>query len=525
MSPRTAVVAMMATTTLWACGSPPLPPPVGDEDCSNKKDDNGDGKTDCADPKCFTAAVCGFRAEVCNNGLDDNDDGKTDCADPMCEAQLCGLGCTCVAGGKAESDCGDATDNDGDGFKDCSDPDCAGTSRCRDAGTGGGGGGAGVGGGGTGVGGGGAGGGGGGAGVGGGGAGVGGGGAGVGGGGAGVGGGGAGVGGGGAGVGGGGGGAGVGGGGGGAGVGGGGAGVGGGGAGVGGGGGVPPNNGLQGLYFNGPSVYVTNSVFRIDPTIDFDWATGAPVAGININDFSVSWTGKVEALYSETYTFHAYVDDGVRLWVGGKLIIDAWVDGGAREVSGTIALTAGTKAELRLEYYDKTNEAVMRLSWSSPSQAKQVIPNARLFQPTVTSAGFWGDYFDNYFAPPSYIGHRVDGPVDFLWTNGPGIPSFPYTTEYGVRWTGYVIAPATGVYTFHTLSDDGVRLYVGGLKLIDNWTSHAPIEDSGAVTLTAGGRYLVRLDYFQNTSGAQIKLMWTLPAGVKTTIPAAELFR
>ena len=465
MSPRTAVVAMMATTTLWACGSPPLPPPVGDEDCSNKKDDNGDGKTDCADPKCFTAAVCGFRAEVCNNGLDDNDDGKTDCADPMCEAQLCGLGCTCVAGGKAESDCGDATDNDGDGFKDCSDPDCAGTSRCRDAGTGGGGGGAGVGGGGTGVGGGGAG------------------------------------------------------------VGGGGAGVGGGGAGVGGGGGVPPNNGLQGLYFNGPSVYVTNSVFRIDPTIDFDWATGAPVAGININDFSVSWTGKVEALYSETYTFHAYVDDGVRLWVGGKLIIDAWVDGGAREVSGTIALTAGTKAELRLEYYDKTNEAVMRLSWSSPSQAKQVIPNARLFQPTVTSAGFWGDYFDNYFAPPSYIGHRVDGPVDFLWTNGPGIPSFPYTTEYGVRWTGYVIAPATGVYTFHTLSDDGVRLYVGGLKLIDNWTSHAPIEDSGAVTLTAGGRYLVRLDYFQNTSGAQIKLMWTLPAGVKTTIPAAELFR
>ena len=141
------------------------------------------------------------------------------------------------------------------------------------------------------------------------------------------------------------------------------------------------------------------------------------------------------------------------------------------------------------------------------------------------SGGLWGDYFDNFFSPPSYVGYRIDGPIDFVWTNGPAIPNFPYTTEYLTRWTGYILAPATGTYGFHTVSDDGVRLYVGSVLVVDNWTNHSAVENTGNVTLTAGGRYLVRLDYYQNTGGAEIKLSWTVPGGTKTTIPAAQLYR
>ena len=49
--------------------------------------------------------------------------------------------------------------------------------------------------------------------------------------------------------------------------------------------------------------------------------------------------------------------------------------------------------------------------------------------------------------------------------------------NFSVRWSGQVLAPVTGTYTFTTTSDDGVRLYVNGQLLIDNWTDHAVVAE------------------------------------------------
>jgi hypothetical protein len=87
----------------------------------------------------------------------------------------------------------------------------------------------------------------------------------------------------------------------------------------------------------------------------------------------------VQPVYTETYTFYTQSDDGVRLWVNGKLLIDNWTDHAATQNSGTITLTAGQKYSIKMEYYENSGGAVAKLSWSSPSQAKQVIPKARLF--------------------------------------------------------------------------------------------------------------------------------------------------
>ncbi|HEY1087125.1 MAG TPA: hypothetical protein VGE37_05495, partial [Archangium sp.] len=77
-------IPLLAAVIMAACGTtPPEPGPLGPETCDNRKDDNGDGKVDCADPKCFTDAKCrGAPAERCDNQIDDNDDRLTDCADP-----------------------------------------------------------------------------------------------------------------------------------------------------------------------------------------------------------------------------------------------------------------------------------------------------------------------------------------------------------------------------------------------------------------------------------------------------------
>jgi hypothetical protein len=93
-----------------------------------------------------------------------------------------------------------------------------------------------------------------------------------------------------------------------------------------------------------------------------------------VDDFTVRWTGAVQPQFSQTYTFYTKTDDGVRLWVNGQLLIDEWVDQGATEWSATIALNAGQKYSITMEYYENGGGASAQLSWSSPSLAKSVIP-------------------------------------------------------------------------------------------------------------------------------------------------------
>jgi hypothetical protein len=119
-------------------------------------------------------------------------------------------------------------------------------------------------------------------------------------------------------------------------------------------------------------------VTRVDPNVSFNWGTGSPDPSLGADTFSVRWSGTVTPLFGETYTFYAKTDDGARLWVNGQLLVDRWVNQGATEVSGAIALAAGTGYAVKLEYYDNTGSASAQLSWSSPHQGKQIIPQAQL---------------------------------------------------------------------------------------------------------------------------------------------------
>ncbi len=109
-----------------ACGGsmPTTPNETGPETCDNGKDDNGDKKVDCADPKCFSSAKCKVAVERCDNGVDDDNNGNTDCLDGACAGADCGAGCVCSNMARTESNCGDGQDNDSDNLTDCADFDC-----------------------------------------------------------------------------------------------------------------------------------------------------------------------------------------------------------------------------------------------------------------------------------------------------------------------------------------------------------------------------------------------------------------
>jgi hypothetical protein len=136
-------------------------------------------------------------------------------------------------------------------------------------------------------------------------------------------------------------------------------------------------NGLQGRYYSDKNL-IQLSLTRIDANIDFDWDSSSPPSLPN-NKFSIRWMGFIVPLYTEIYTFYAASNDGARLWVDHKQLINQWVDQPLTEKKGTIPLIAERRYPIRIDYYKNTGLATMRLLWSSPQQSKQVVPQSQLF--------------------------------------------------------------------------------------------------------------------------------------------------
>lgn len=151
--------------------------------------------------------------------------------------------------------------------------------------------------------------------------------------------------------------------------------------------------GLRGTYYLG--LDLSNAVTtRVDTTVDFNWGSGSPGAFLPNDGFSIRWLGQVQPQFTQTYTFYTLTDDGVRLWINNQQLVNAWINQPAIEYSGTIALTAGTWYPVRMEYFEDGGTAESHLSWSSPSQGKQIIPSLRFRNTDPVTA------VDNPPAPP-----------------------------------------------------------------------------------------------------------------------------
>ena len=131
-----------------------------------------------------------------------------------------------------------------------------------------------------------------------------------------------------------------------------------------------------------------------------------------------------------------------------------------------------------------------------------------------------------YFDDPEFGGvttRRVDRTVDFAWQGGSPAPDIePYT--YSVRWSGQIRPAHSEQYTFYTTSNDGVRLWVDGQPVIDNWTNHRATENEGEVILDGGRKYDIRLEYYQHLGTAVIKLEWSSPSLSRQVIPTDRLY-
>ncbi len=140
--------------------------------------------------------------------------------------------------------------------------------------------------------------------------------------------------------------------------------------------------GLVGNYFS--DLNLTNlSTTKVDQSVDFHFAGGP--------GFSARWAGKVQAQFSEAYTFYTESDEPVRLWVNGQAVISNWTDHPFAKDSGTISLSAGEFYDIRLEYSDDVGAADLKLKWSSASTTEQVIPASQLYDSGGWASVNWLD--------------------------------------------------------------------------------------------------------------------------------------
>ncbi|MCX6344460.1 MAG: PA14 domain-containing protein [Armatimonadetes bacterium] len=139
--------------------------------------------------------------------------------------------------------------------------------------------------------------------------------------------------------------------------------------------------GLRGDYYIGTN-FETFKVTRTNATINFDWGVGSPNPAIPIEGFTVRWSGQIQPQFTETYKFYVNHDDGAKLWVNNVLVVNNWGAAGTDD-NGSIALTAGTKYNIKLEYVEQISNASCKLEWYSTSLPREVVPQTQLFPATT----------------------------------------------------------------------------------------------------------------------------------------------
>jgi len=256
--------------------------------------------------------------------------------------------------------------------------------------------------------------------------------------------------------------------------------------------------------------------------IDFDWGLGGAAAGLPVDNWSARWTREL-TLEAGAYDVTAVVDDGFRMWVDGVLVLQSWQDGGTRSVTTRLTMD-GKPHQVRVEYYERGGEAEMRVQWDkviaatpTPTPTATRLPSptpTRTSTPTPGPTPFptvdprYPDWKGMYWAnmemrgSPSLV--QNEGQIAFDWGMGSAAAGLP-ADRFSARWERWVdFAP--GTYTFSALADNGIRFYLDGVLLIDEWYSNGKVIYT--VERQLSGRHFLAVEYYDNAGAALVRFGW-----------------
>lgn len=227
----------------------------------------------------------------------------------------------------------------------------------------------------------------------------------------------------------------------------------------------------RGEYYNNRHLSGAPALVRNDVAVSFNWGYGAPAAGLPADNFSARWTRSLN-LPAGLYRIALNVDDGTRLWIDGRLVIDQWRDSSPTTYIAEVRLESGWH-DFRIEYYERSGGALIDLGWQrlgDANQPPQAVPGGPYNLPESSTI--------------TLDGSRSKDPDG-------GVTRYEWDFNYDGRTFNI---DATGKYPSVSYPD-GPASYVIGLRVIDDRgavsqiaTTWAHVQNVAPV-VEAGGPY------------------------------------
>jgi glucose/arabinose dehydrogenase len=256
-----------------------------------------------------------------------------------------------------------------------------------------------------------------------------------------------------------------------------------------------PSEPFTARYYGNTTFSGAPVLTREDPNINFVWGEGSPDPALPTNGFAVRWT-KTQWFGAGRYKFTAVADDGVRLYIDGERVVNQW-RGPANTAYTHIAELGEGKHTINMEYVENGGDALASLTWDSV-----------LDQPTDTYRAEYWNMPPGVNAIPGTSPElaREEEAIDNDW--GEGAPGAGIgANRFAARWTR-TMSFDPGDYEFSVTADDGVRLHVDGVRVIDKWIDQGPTTYRTTLPLD-GGPHKIGMEYYENAGGATARLRCT----------------
>lgn len=245
-------------------------------------------------------------------------------------------------------------------------------------------------------------------------------------------------------------------------------------------------------FFNNRDLAGSPSVVTEVSNLDFNWGTGAPAANVPADNFSARFE-RVLSFAPGSYLIQLRVDDGVRVYVDGGLVLDNWQIASVRTVTTQGVL--GGNHTFRVEYFEAYGNASISFN---------------VFM--LSSDLVWqASYFDNPQLAGSPVAVRGeptgDGfPINYNWATGSPMPGKVPADRWSARFEG-TFRFESGDYNFSANVDDGMRLYIDGIRVLDAWqpgykNTHNVFRKLGA------GNHRITVEYYDDASAANLRVWW-----------------
>lgn len=247
----------------------------------------------------------------------------------------------------------------------------------------------------------------------------------------------------------------------------------------------------RGYYYDNPRLEGTPAADTSVGVINFDWGFGGPSPNMGTDNFSARFERLID-LPAGSYRLNAQADDGIRVWLDEQLLMDEWH--GASGVTYEVGRALQGRHRLRVEYYEAAGLANLR---------------------------FWYEFLDDvptwdvsYFQGTGLSGvpiatqsePRSRNPVDYNWGTASPLPGVLMDDYWSARWVGQFQFDA-GTYIFQANADDGVRVYLNDHLVLDRWRD-GYAELSNRFIGLGDGEHTVRIEYYDRTGNASLKVWW-----------------